>query len=37
MKKLVREALIIFVCLCIGYMGSQYFLKEYRSEVSTSK
>lgn len=37
MKPIVREILIIVVCLTLGYISSQYILKEYRNETSTSK
>lgn len=42
MNKLLREILITLTCLILGYMLSQYFLKDYRagetkSEVSISK
>lgn len=37
MNKLVREIVIIIVCLFLGFAMSQYFLKEYRNEASISK
>jgi|LakMenEpi03Aug12_release.lakeMendotaPanAssembly.Ray.scaffolds.fasta_scaffold01334_17 hypothetical protein len=37
MKPVVRELIIIVVCLFLGYLSSQYVLKEIRNETSTSK